>query len=48
MGKPVAFEAKARTGRSGVDLDDHHPSRFRVMANWTFVPPMTSMASTMA
>jgi len=49
MGKPVALEARAedREVRGLISMTNTRPV-FGSWANWTLVPPMTSMASTMA
>ena len=49
MGKPVAFDAKAelRLVRGLISMTTTRPV-FGSWANWTFVPPMTWMASTMS
>ncbi|OPZ22739.1 MAG: hypothetical protein BWZ10_00287 [candidate division BRC1 bacterium ADurb.BinA364] len=49
MGKPVAFEASAeeRDVRGLISMTTTRPV-FGSWANWMFVPPITSMASTMS
>jgi hypothetical protein len=49
IGKPVALEASAdeRDVRGLISMTTTRPV-FGSWANWTFVPPMTSMASTMS
>jgi hypothetical protein len=49
MGNPVAFEAKAeeRDVRGLISMTTTRPVSGS-WANWMFVPPMTSMASTMS
>jgi len=49
MGKPVAFEASAdeREVRGLISMTTTRPV-FGSWANWMFVPPITSMASTIA
>ena len=49
MGKPVAFEARAeeREVRGLISITTTRPVA-GLWANWMLVPPMTSIASTMA
>ena len=49
MGKPVALDARAEE-RDVLGLISMTTTRpvFGSWANWTFVPPITSMASTMS
>ena len=49
MGKPVAFEARAeeRDVRGLISMTTTLPLEGS-WANWMFVPPITSMASTMS